>query len=636
MSVVFQHVGHYDIQHEIGRGGMATVFLATDTRTHQRVALKLVPAGRDREAQEILDAEHWGARLQAEFSRTSRHVPAVYEHGTEGAYLFIAMEYLEGRNLSEVMAGGPLVPARAVAIAIQLCEFLEAAHGFHTSLDGRDLRSLLHGDLKPRNIRVLDDDEIKVLDFGIAKALSLSRKVTRNDFGSIAYLSPERLESGDMDEHADLWAIGVLLYEMISGVQPFTGSDTRRLEHRIRSRRPPHPLDERCPASLQAIIAKLLAASQGDRYRSAVAVRSDLHAFTSGTKTDAEVEGWPRPLDEDATRRTIPPPLPPNDPGEEATRRTARPLGETAPLAAATAKKPRRARRFVRRAWLVVALFLAMNEIWVGALASQLTGTVPHQELDTIDDLWAQYDGLAERSLNMGLARLERALLQQTQLLTDRVAENYKSPAPTVREAQWQMARETLVRAVSLRPNDGRLRGSLRYADGHIHRINGEARKGRRQVEEAQREFTEAVVSFREAAEFRANWPDPFLGLMRTFIYGLNDVERGADALEEAQRLGYTPGTREHALLADGYRERADSLSRMARQQTDKEREHEYLTRAAEAYRQAISAYKGMIGVASAERSRQVAQRSLKRVEQRLDELSNRPRLSLEGLFRWP
>src|SRR4029079_11685474 len=134
---------------------------------------------------------------------------------------YIAMEYLEGRNLSDVITAGPLAPERAVELAIQLCQFLEAAHGFEATIDGRNLRALLHGDLKPRNIRVLDGDQIKVLDFGIAKALSLSRKVTRNDFGSIAYLSPERLESGESDAHVDLWAVGVLLYEMVSGVQPY-------------------------------------------------------------------------------------------------------------------------------------------------------------------------------------------------------------------------------------------------------------------------------------------------------------------------------------------------------------------------------------------------------------------------------
>src|SRR5205823_9209008 len=135
---------------------------------------------------------------------------------------------------------------RAARIAGQLCEFLEAAHAFEVTIDGRPLRSLLHGDLKPRNIKVTRDDRVKVLDFGIAKALSLSRKVTRNDFGSIAYLSPERLESGEIDSQADFWAIGVLLYEMVSGGLPFQAPDTRRLEQRIRSRRAAALLDGQC------------------------------------------------------------------------------------------------------------------------------------------------------------------------------------------------------------------------------------------------------------------------------------------------------------------------------------------------------------------------------------------------------
>ena len=265
MTTVFQRVrvGPYEIVHEIGRGGMAVVFLATDSRDGRSVALKLVPTGTDREAREVLEAERWGAKLQEQFCRVSRNVPEVYEHGTEGGYFYIAMEYLEGRNLSEVIGDGPLAPERAAGIAIQLCRFLEAAHGFEATIDGRQLRSLLHGDLKPRNIRVLDGDRVKVLDFGIAKALSLSRKVTRNDFGSIAYLSPERLESGEIDAHADFWAVGVLLYEMVSGVQPFRAPDTRRLEQRIRSPAAGGAARAACPPGLQAVVAKLLAGDAG-------------------------------------------------------------------------------------------------------------------------------------------------------------------------------------------------------------------------------------------------------------------------------------------------------------------------------------------------------------------------------------
>src|SRR3989442_3235886 len=144
------------------------------------------------------------------------------------------------------------------------------------------------------------------------------------------------------------------------------------------------------------------------------------------------------------------------------------------------------------------------------------------------------------------------------------------------------MAREGLARAVSVVPDDARVRASLRYCDGHLHRINGEARKARRQASEAQREFTDAVAAFREAAELRTDWPDPFLGLMRTFIYGLEDVDRAADALQQAQRLGYTAGDRETVQLADGYRSRAMAFARTARTLSGMAVAHAYLTRATE------------------------------------------------------
>jgi tetratricopeptide (TPR) repeat protein len=179
-----------------------------------------------------------------------------------------------------------------------------------------------------------------------------------------------------------------------------------------------------------------------------------------------------------------------------------------------------------------------------------------------------------------------------------------------------------LVRAVSANPDDRQLKGSLRYCDGHLHRINGEARKARKQIAEAQHEFTDAVTAFREAAELRPNWPDPFLGLMRTFIYGLEDVDRGADALKQARRFGYTAGDRETTQLADGYRSRADTLVRSARALTGMAQEQESLTRAAEAYRQALDLYAKVLAFADVSRNMRAAQRGLRQVEQRLAELS--------------
>ena len=212
--------------------------------------------------------------------------------------------------------------------------------------------------------------------------------------------------------------------------------------------------------------------------------------------------------------------------------------------------------------------------------------------------------------------------MRQTETLADRVIGNYRSPVPTVREPQWKMAREALAHAVSAAPDNAAVRAALRYCEGHLHRINGEARKARRQIAEAQHEFTDAVAAFREAAELRPNWPDPFLGLMRTFIYGLEDVDRGADALQQAQRLGYTPGDRETVQLADGYRAAATRSRERRGPSTAWRRSSSTLTRAAEAYRLAVDRYTTVLSFGDAARSLRVAQRSLGQVEERLAELA--------------
>jgi tetratricopeptide (TPR) repeat protein len=198
-------------------------------------------------------------------------------------------------------------------------------------------------------------------------------------------------------------------------------------------------------------------------------------------------------------------------------------------------------------------------------------------------------------------------------------------PAPTVRETQWKMAREAFKQALAVNPDDAELKGALRYCEGQLHRINGEARKTHKQNAEAQHEFIEAVSAFREAAELRPAWPDPFLGLVRTFIYGLEDVDRGADALKQAQRLGYTAGERETVLLADGYRSRGLVFARTARTLSGMAAQQDYLARSAEAYRQAIGLYSGALGYPDARRSLRAAQRGLEQVEQRRIESSTPP-----------
>ena len=626
MTTVFNQIGPYRITRTLGQGGMAEVFLATDTRTGREIALKLVQKGTDREAREILDAEEFGAKLQRQFSEVSPLVPKVYEYGIqeESGYFYVAMEYLDGENLSELITRGLLHPDRAISIAIELCRFLEKAHSFEPAIDGRNLRSLLHLDLKPRNVRITSAQQVKVFDFGIAKALSLSRKVTRNDFGSVAYLSPERLETGEVDAFADFWALGVVLYEMLGGTPPFRAADPGRLERLIISRRPAPSLAD-CPAGLQAVVARLLGPVPADRYSSAQEIREDLERYQSGKRTRAEEAGWPnRASDDESTRRT----RPMEDADEEKTRRTRAPGVAAAPQVPPTpgVATPRTASRFRRRArvaLLALMIGIATNEACVAMASSRAARAVSTRELEQLPDAWTEYDRLSRRSyLQIGTIELKHSLVEQTSSLVERVMANYRAPATTVREAQWEMARGALVRALATTGNNRPLRAALRYCEGQLYRINGEAKKARGEFVAAQRDLTEAVVAFREAAELRPKWPDPFLGLSRTFIVGLDDVDRGADALNQAQKNGHQPNDRETALLADGYRTRGNTLVQNAGRLAGLPQERDYLTRAADAYRQALALYAKAGNFADVPKNTGATQRALTRVEERLAKVS--------------
>lgn len=660
---LFRDLGPYSIVRQIGRG-MNPVFLATDTRSGDAVALKVVAIGSDEDDREILAAEEQGATLQARFADRSEYVPRVYEVGHVGDYFYIAMEYIDGEDLSTVLARGPLAPARAVAIAAQLCRFLEQVDRI-AGEEGESVLTLLHNDLKPGNIRLQTGDRVKILDFGAAKVLSLTKRVTRNVFGSIPYLSPECLETGKRDRFTDAWAVGVLLYEMVAGRTPFRASDTISLERRIRSRRPPdEPVG--LPDALREVLARLLAPYPAARYESATAIRTDLErvlaagelpATADAPATARDVEPVTRrtrePLSEDEppTRRVVPATdgEGPEVADEAPTRRVAAPveaaasvaemgpadrpsgapLAETRPLR----RRTQRARRAILAAVMVTLAVLAFTEMATARRASALAATVPQEEFDGLTRAWTEYQSLAGHSvLGFGVRGLGRQLHRQSQVLADRVIANYRSPAPTVREAQWQAAATALRRALTIDPDDDGMRAALRYAEGHLHRIDGDAQKARGQVDSARREFAEAVTAFREAAALRSDWPDPFLGLARTFIYGVEDIDRGADAIREAERLGFQMGPRETAQLGDGYRTRGELLQRTAATLDELPQARESLTRAADAYKKALDLYSSVADYTDVAARIRQTQARLATVERELERTAD-PRSPIDRLI---
>src|SRR5215471_10612230 len=292
-------IGKYDIVRKLGRGGMADVYLAMDTAAGHEVALKLIEHATDPDTLDTIEAERRGAELQARLAEIDPRVVRVFDAGDTDGYFFVAMEYIEGQDLAELLRRGPLVTSFCVEVAAAVARTLENAHGLQVSIGGKEFHGVVHGDIKPKNIRIDKRGEVRVLDFGIAKALSLSRRLTRNEFGSVPYASPERLEEGQVDFHADLWALAVVLYEMATGLPPYQADTTERLERMIRSLIPPPPAPDPCPEALRRILIKAMMPEPELRYASAREFADELIMFRTGGPVRAVTE------DLDATRRTF-------------------------------------------------------------------------------------------------------------------------------------------------------------------------------------------------------------------------------------------------------------------------------------------------------------------------------------------
>jgi hypothetical protein len=235
------------------------------------------------------------------------------------------------------------------------------------------------------------------------------------------------------------------------------------------------------------------------------------------------------------------------------------------------------------------------------------------QEVGGVIQMWNQHHALNAWSMNLGVRPLERALIGQASVLSERTFARYRTAGATVYEKEWRQTRDALAFAAGADPWDRQLEAKLRYCEGHLRRIDGEARLKTKQVAAAQQELTLAVAAFRRSAELRQNWPDPFLGLMRAFI-AMEEIERGADALAQAQAYGYTAGNRDWALLGEGYLTRAAKLA--------ESEELEPLTRAADAYSKAIEQFSKAASFGTVGQRLRDAQRRLKEVQERIARLS--------------
>ncbi len=274
-------LGHHRILEKIGAGGMGEVYRAHDERLERDVALKVLPAG-------TLADEAARKRFRKEALALSKlnhpNIATVFDFDTQDGVDFLVMEHIAGITLDQKVSSGPLPEKEIARLGVQLAEGLAAAHE----------QSVVHRDLKPGNLRVTSDGRLKILDFGLAKLLlpegqAMTESLTGAGAmaGTLPYMAPEQLRGEEVDTRSDLYAAGVVLYEMATGRRPFEEKLSTTLTDAILHRAPvgPRALNERVSPELERVVLKCLEKEPENRYQSAKEVVVDLRRL--GTPTAA-------------------------------------------------------------------------------------------------------------------------------------------------------------------------------------------------------------------------------------------------------------------------------------------------------------------------------------------------------------
>jgi beta-lactam-binding protein with PASTA domain/serine/threonine protein kinase len=296
-QVIFN--GRYELHRRLGRGGMAEVYLARDLLLDRPVAVKvLFPAL----ATDAGFVERFRREAQSAANLQHPNIVSVFDWGEANGTYFIVMEYVEGQTLAEMIhQEGRLHPDRAAEITHDIAAALGFAHR----------NRVVHRDVKPGNVLITRDGGVKVADFGIARALSDSTDQNLTKTGSVmgtaTYFSPEQARGAPVDPRSDIYSLGVVLYEMITGRPPFGGDNAVAIayKHVQENPLPPRQIDPSLPDTLEAITLKCLAKNPANRYPTAQDLRADLRRYLDGSRIMAEPVLSP-PYDPGATQAMAP------------------------------------------------------------------------------------------------------------------------------------------------------------------------------------------------------------------------------------------------------------------------------------------------------------------------------------------
>jgi tetratricopeptide (TPR) repeat protein len=592
--------GKYEIIRKLSRS-MTDVYLAREAEGRQ-IVLKLIEESGDDFTRVAVEAERRGAQLQRQLHKLDPRILEVYDFGDLDGNFFVALEYFEGLTLAEILHREKRLDARRAArYGAEICSQLKTLHSFVSDVNGR-MTAVVHGDVKPSNIQIGRRDELKLLDFGIAKMITATHNLTRHNLGSPSYCSPERLSSSQVDVHSDLWALGVTLFETLSGSPPYQAQDTRRLENLIQSRRPPRALPDDIPLPLRAIIAKALAGDINHRYHSAQEFEKDLRAFLEQREPAAASQrtSW----DANATiQRAAPAPNP--------TRLTARPinvLSKPTRLAVSTPLKvirpaPKPAPfelsnlAIAHVAGILAGLLMLLPVVYyyrIEKATEPLRGKRDYAHDSspaTLTSDWNLYQSLKDK--NSLLGPFSPVLWAQANFRDnliaagDNILDGYRTSTSTrLSDFDFARAHQCFHYALEIDPYDSKVKGKLAIADGYWNMV----RNPRRPRADA------SIDDFRQAASYLPKSPDPHLGLARLYVYAFRNIGEASPEFQQAINLGYQLGPRETTQEADGYLYRSEWELGQARKASDKEEAEKWVEMARADSDRARSLYEPLVG----------------------------------------
>jgi serine/threonine-protein kinase len=262
-----ERIGHYRVTGRLGRGAMGVVYSGRDERTGRPVALKVMMADLEGDAE---TRERFSREANVAGKMLHRNVINVYEMGEEDGRLYMVMELLDGETLGDYMKRvGQLPLEHALDLMMQVCEGLAIAHA----------HAIVHRDIKPGNLFVLRDGGLKILDFGVARLANSSMTASGFIVGTPDFMSPEQARGREIDQRSDVFSAGAVFYYMLSGTKPFTAPDLPAVLHKVNSVDPAPLAPEQCPPGLWRILMKALAKQSADRYADMGQLLADLVRF---------------------------------------------------------------------------------------------------------------------------------------------------------------------------------------------------------------------------------------------------------------------------------------------------------------------------------------------------------------------